>query len=417
MNIQRLLSVEPRDLSYAIELKKQPSCSVKLSNKTQDHIAFKVKTTSVGKYRVRPYIGNLSPGSSCDILVKVLNPFNTQHEDTFMMMGIVSSPGATMEDIQKLFKANVGLRVQKSILGVAYVLTPKVPQLVAQESTSSSRFETSVGELLDIRPSELRFPFEVKELSCSLQMSNMTNNHVGFKVRTTALDKYSVQPNIGIVLPRSTLRILAHTEILTNMKCEDKFIIKSIIASPFETPKDMFERRAGVVDKINLGVFYVPPQRWSYTEVFNGIRGINEIEPGEFYAPPSRGESRNFIQQFIGTTRAAYETEVEESFVRPSRSSYSEEFDRLGHAIDGKDDAEDCFGLGGRLDSEHMYSVSMGFLSLLYELPSCDFRMQHSFPSGSFQASVVRTKRWNKAVNEDECWVDPFGKPAQYQAN
>ncbi|KAI3443935.1 hypothetical protein Pfo_000600 [Paulownia fortunei] len=280
MSAEKLLNVKPRDLSYTLELKKQPSCSVKLSNKTQDYIAYKVMTTSAEKYRVRPNIGILSPGSSCDILVIMLDPFNIQRKDKFLIMGVVACPDATKEDIQNLFNADVGRLVQRSKLGVAYVLTPEVPLPVAEESTSSSFStssnisEMSAGELLDIHPSELRFRFEVKELSCSLQMSNMTENRVGFKVKATHPDKYFVQPNIGIVLPLSTcditVRIRAQTEILLNMQCMDKFLIQSIVASPVSTSKDitpeMFNGTAGAVDEIKLGVFYVSPSRSSFSE-------------------------------------------------------------------------------------------------------------------------------------------------------
>ncbi|KAL5725827.1 hypothetical protein ACHQM5_008924 [Ranunculus cassubicifolius] len=43
----------------------------------------------------------------------------------------------------------------------------------------------STGELLNIDPQELNFSFELKkQISCSLQLSNKTDNHVAFKVKT-----------------------------------------------------------------------------------------------------------------------------------------------------------------------------------------------------------------------------------------
>ncbi|KAJ0636389.1 putative major sperm protein (MSP) [Helianthus annuus] len=43
-----------------------------------------------------------------------------------------------------------------------------------------------------------------ESISCSLQLSNKTENHVAFKVKTTNPKKYCVRPNTGPVLPRST---------------------------------------------------------------------------------------------------------------------------------------------------------------------------------------------------------------------
>ncbi|TYI50551.1 hypothetical protein E1A91_D12G109500v1 [Gossypium mustelinum] len=63
----------------------------------------------------------------------------------------------------------------------------------------------TTGELLSIDPQELQFPFELKkQISCSLNLSNKTNNYVAFKVKTTNPRKYCVKPNNGVVLPWST---------------------------------------------------------------------------------------------------------------------------------------------------------------------------------------------------------------------
>nr|CAB3482205.1 unnamed protein product [Digitaria exilis] len=41
----------------------------------------------------------------------------------------------------------------------------------------------TAGELLRIEPLELRFPFELKkQISCSMQLSNLSNDYIAFKV-------------------------------------------------------------------------------------------------------------------------------------------------------------------------------------------------------------------------------------------
>ncbi|AQK50764.1 Vesicle-associated protein 1-1 [Zea mays] len=77
----------------------------------------------------------------------------------------------------------------------------------------------TTGDLLRVDPLELRFPFELKkQISCSMQLSNHTDDYIAFKVKTTSPKKYSVRPNTGVVLPRSTcdvvgLWILALTKV------------------------------------------------------------------------------------------------------------------------------------------------------------------------------------------------------------
>ncbi|KAH7514164.1 hypothetical protein FEM48_Zijuj11G0059600 [Ziziphus jujuba var. spinosa] len=148
----------------------------------------------------------------------------------------------------------------------------------------------STGDLLSIEPLELKFPwfgifffFKIcfcflcfclvelkKQISCSLQLSNKTDNYVAFKVKTTNPKKYCVRPNTGIVLPRSTCDVIvtmqAQKDAPTDMQCKDKFLLQSVKANDGAIAKDinaeMFNKEAGhVVEECKLRVLYVsPPQ-------------------------------------------------------------------------------------------------------------------------------------------------------------
>ncbi|XP_008786973.1 vesicle-associated protein 1-1-like [Phoenix dactylifera] len=129
----------------------------------------------------------------------------------------------------------------------------------------------SSKELLGIEPLELKFPFELKkQISCSLQLSNKTDEYVAFKVKTTSPKKYCVRPNSGIVLPRSTCDVIvtmqAQREAPPDMQCKDKFLLQSVIVNQGVTARDitpeMFAKESGnVVDEVKLRVVYVsPPQ-------------------------------------------------------------------------------------------------------------------------------------------------------------
>ncbi|XP_043697354.1 vesicle-associated protein 1-2-like isoform X1 [Telopea speciosissima] len=127
------------------------------------------------------------------------------------------------------------------------------------------------GGLVSIEPQELKFPFELKkQISCSLQLSNKTDNYVAFKVKTTNPKKYCVRPNTGIVLPRSTSDVIvtmqAQREAPPDMQCKDKFLLQCVVAGPGATVKDitpeMFNKESGnQVEESKLKVVYVsPPQ-------------------------------------------------------------------------------------------------------------------------------------------------------------
>ncbi|XP_057977249.1 vesicle-associated protein 1-2-like isoform X2 [Malania oleifera] len=144
---------------------------------------------------------------------------------------------------------------------------PKDPLIIS----SFPCFEMTAAELLDIEPLELKFPFELKkQISCSLQLSNKTDNYVAFKVKTTNPKKYCVRPNTGIVPPKSTCDVIvtmqAQKEAPPDMQCKDKFLLQSVAAGPGPVSKDitpeMFNKEAGhLVEECKLRVAYVsPPQ-------------------------------------------------------------------------------------------------------------------------------------------------------------
>lgn len=132
--------------------------------------------------------------------------------------------------------------------------------------------DMSAGDLLlGIEPAELKFAFELrKQISCSLQLSNKTDEHIAFKVKTTNPKKYCVRPNNGVVLPRSTCDVIvtmqAQKEAPTDIQCKDKFLVQSVVIDPGTTTKEitaeMFSRESGnKVDEVKLRVVYVsPPQ-------------------------------------------------------------------------------------------------------------------------------------------------------------
>ncbi|XP_064992150.1 vesicle-associated protein 1-1-like isoform X1 [Musa acuminata AAA Group] len=123
------------------------------------------------------------------------------------------------------------------------------------------------GDLLDVEPLELKFPFELnKQISCSLQLSNKTEDFLAFKVKTTNPRKYCVRPNVGIILPRSTCDVVvtmqAQREAPSDMQCKDKFLLQSIATSSTTTLNDitqeMFSKEPGkTVDEVKIQVAYV----------------------------------------------------------------------------------------------------------------------------------------------------------------
>ncbi|XLT27520.1 hypothetical protein HN873_058812, partial [Arachis hypogaea] len=66
MPATELLQIQPPELRFLFELKKQSSCQVHIVNKSDQYVDFKVKTTSPKKYCVRPNLGIIKPKDTCD---------------------------------------------------------------------------------------------------------------------------------------------------------------------------------------------------------------------------------------------------------------------------------------------------------------------------------------------------------------
>ncbi|CAN6328489.1 unnamed protein product [Urochloa humidicola] len=102
-----LVEIHPSELRFHFEVNKQSSCSVNLVNKSDQYVAFKVKTTSPKRYCVRPNVGVILPLESCDFTVTMQTPKNAstdlQIKDKFLVQTTVVPFGTADEDIIPAF--------------------------------------------------------------------------------------------------------------------------------------------------------------------------------------------------------------------------------------------------------------------------------------------------------------------------
>ncbi|KAI0530775.1 hypothetical protein KFK09_000323 [Dendrobium nobile] len=124
-----------------VELKKQSSCLVRLSNKSNEYVAFKVKTTSPKRYCVRPNTGVIMPRSTCDFTVTMqaqrTAPPDMQVKDKFLVQSTIVPFGSTDEDITStFFSKESGNFIEECKLRVVLVSPPHSPVLQPVNGTS-----------------------------------------------------------------------------------------------------------------------------------------------------------------------------------------------------------------------------------------------------------------------------------------
>lgn len=151
MSTGDLLSIQPTELKFPFELKKQSSCSLQLTNKTDKYVAFKVKTTNPKKYCVRPNAGIVLPGSTCDVTVTMQAqkeaPPDMQCKDKFLLQSVVAPDGSTTKDITpELFNKEDGKVVEEFKLRVIYFpANPPSPVPEGSDEGSSPRAVVESG--------------------------------------------------------------------------------------------------------------------------------------------------------------------------------------------------------------------------------------------------------------------------------
>ncbi|XP_059298785.1 vesicle-associated protein 1-2-like isoform X2 [Lycium ferocissimum] len=147
---EELLIIDPLDLKFRFELKKPITSSFELINKTDNHVAFKVKTTNPRKYTVRPNSGIILPRSRSNVTVTMQPqtelPPDMQCKDKFLVQSVITNPGSTTKDINPdMF--NKGNHVEECKLKVIYVSPPRKPSPVpedSEEGTSPTASETDL---------------------------------------------------------------------------------------------------------------------------------------------------------------------------------------------------------------------------------------------------------------------------------
>ncbi|KAD5316999.1 hypothetical protein R6Q59_032272 [Mikania micrantha] len=147
MSTGDFLNLYPSELKFPFELKKQSSCSFQLTNKTDQYIAFKVKTTNPKKYCVRPNTGIVLPRSICNVTVTMQAqkeaPPDMECKDKFLLQAVIAPIGATTKDLTAdMFNKEENKVVEEFKLRVVYIpANPPSPVPEESEEASSPRAE------------------------------------------------------------------------------------------------------------------------------------------------------------------------------------------------------------------------------------------------------------------------------------
>ncbi|KAL5995296.1 hypothetical protein ACLOJK_025354 [Asimina triloba] len=184
------------------------------------------------------------------------------------------------------------------------------PTVDASQPDCVSDWDDFMIRIVDDRQISWKASKEVlkKQSSCSVQLSNYSDQYVAFKVqflrpicfspyfvKTTSPRRYCVRPNTGVVLPKSnlvfTVTMQSPREAPPDMQCKDKFLIQSTIV-PFGTNAEdikptLFTKENGrYVEENKLKVVLISPP---HSPVLLPINGVSKQEQA-YETPISKQE-------------------------------------------------------------------------------------------------------------------------------
>lgn len=146
-----LLTIQPGELKFPFELKKQISSSLRLVNSTDNYVAFKVKTTSPKKYCVRPNTGIVQPHSSAEVTVTMQAqreaPPDMQCKDKFLVQSVIASSSKDVS--QEMFNKEEGKDVHEAKLKVVYVSPPQPPSPITESNEEEGNSPKASTPLVD----------------------------------------------------------------------------------------------------------------------------------------------------------------------------------------------------------------------------------------------------------------------------
>jgi hypothetical protein len=167
----QLVEIQPLELKFIFEVKKQSSCMIRLVNLSDQYVAFKVKTTSPKKYCVRPNTGVIKPISATEFTVTMqaqrLAPPDMLCKDKFLIQSTIVPFGTTEDGLaSNVFAKDSGAYIEEYKLRVVLVSPPNSPVLLPvnngaskqepsyEPSTEKDKFHRGVENLPPLHPQE-----------------------------------------------------------------------------------------------------------------------------------------------------------------------------------------------------------------------------------------------------------------------
>nr|GEY03913.1 vesicle-associated protein 1-2-like [Tanacetum cinerariifolium] len=115
--------IQPQELKFRFKPKTQISCIVTLTNKSNCHMAFKVKVSDVKTFCARPGVGIIKPHSTCQVQLTrqaqdIVPPSTVIANEKFLFQRAFVPRNTSIKDVSDIFRANEGGLINQTELKV-----------------------------------------------------------------------------------------------------------------------------------------------------------------------------------------------------------------------------------------------------------------------------------------------------------
>ncbi|KAL4280115.1 hypothetical protein GQ457_03G021810 [Hibiscus cannabinus] len=179
-----LISVQPNDLKFLFELDKLSFCDLHVMNNTDNHVAFKIKTTSPKKYFVRPNTGIVMPRDSCIIRVTLQAqseyPPDMQCKDKFLVQSTIVPPDTDVDDLPAdTFNKDGSKEIKECKLKVLYE-SPSEDGGLKSFTSQTPDANSTIQHLKDERDAAVRQTVQLQQELDFLKRQRKRRNDSGF---------------------------------------------------------------------------------------------------------------------------------------------------------------------------------------------------------------------------------------------
>lgn len=148
--LEQVLIIEPAiELKFIGPFKNVVTSELRLANKTEDRVAFKVKTTAPKRYCVRPNSGLIEPNSQTAVSV-MLQPFEydpaEKNNHKFMVQSLIAPPGNI--ELEQLWKEATPAQMMDSKLKCVFELPAGAQDVSQQNNLDKSSVNTDENSKL-----------------------------------------------------------------------------------------------------------------------------------------------------------------------------------------------------------------------------------------------------------------------------